>query len=185
MIELSENSSRICFGELKHNQSFYFNLLPSKAAKQAISADLGTLEISKLGLKGKISPAGKDAWLLKAQLGATVVQSCVISLEPVRTRIDALVERNFIQDFYCLEARKGDSDGLVIEKDENIDPLDPYVNLFDVLTEALVLELPAYPRVKGVTLKTTTYSGEGVRPISDGDVKPFAGLSILMEKRGK
>ena len=65
-----------------------FDHVPDRTVLQAIIANLGLLGLRKLRLKGEIQPVGKDGWRVRAKLGGTVVQPCVITLEPVKTRIE-------------------------------------------------------------------------------------------------
>ena len=48
--------------------------------------------------------------------------------------------------------------------------------------EALSLSVPEYPRAAEAELGEMTAEPEGAAPISDEDVKPFAGLAGLRDK---
>ena len=62
--------------------------MPDAAARGALAEELGLLDLRKLRLSGRITPDGDSGWRLDATLGATVVQPCVVTLQPVTTRID-------------------------------------------------------------------------------------------------
>jgi uncharacterized metal-binding protein YceD (DUF177 family) len=51
-----------------------------------------------------------------------------------------------------------------------------------VLTEALSLALPDFPRADGAELGSQVYAADGVAPMTDEDAKPFAGLASLKAK---
>ena len=45
-------------------------------------------KISKVTIFGEIFAEGNKNWLLNAKIGASVTQSCVVTMEDVNTRID-------------------------------------------------------------------------------------------------
>jgi hypothetical protein len=47
------------------------------------------------------------------------------------------------------------------------------------LALALTLALPLYPKSAGATLGETVHAPDGIRPLRDADLRPFAGLSGL------
>ncbi len=61
---------------------------PDAAGRAAIAAELGLSDLRKLRLAGRMVPVGRTDWRLEATLGATVVQPCVVTLDPVVTRIE-------------------------------------------------------------------------------------------------
>ena len=56
------------------------------------------------------------------------------------------------------------------------------IDLAEVAAEALALALPLYPRAPGAELGTLVAAPDGVAPLSDADLKPFAGLAALARK---
>ena len=54
-----------------------------------------------------------------------------------------------------------------------------------MLTEALSIEAPDYPRAHGAALSETNFSQPGIAPMTDADAKPFSGLAKLQEKMQK
>ena len=172
----------IFFTDLKHNKPFNFDLCPSPQFNQALSKELGVSNLSKLRLKGTLSAFSQNGWLLKGHLGATVVQTCVISLEPVNTRIEASVTRKFLPTIDSTIETVGNLEDIELNQDETVEILGKGVNLRELLKEVLLLELPFYPKAEGATLKTLTFSGVGVKTMSDQDARPFAGLAVLKDK---
>ena len=120
-------------------------------------------------------------WRLEAKLGATVVQTCVVSLNPVSTRIDDTTSRMYLAN---LEEPEEGSE-VEMPEDESIDALPEILDLEEIMIEALALALPLYPRAEGVDLETAEFAPPGVAPIKDEDVKPFAGLAGLRDKLAK
>ena len=76
-----------------------------------------------------------------------MVQSCVVTLDPVTTRIDQPVRRTFLPE----TAARGPEIVVDPEEDDEIEPLTDRIDLGRVAVEALALALPAYPRKPGAT----------------------------------
>ncbi|MCV6584083.1 MAG: DUF177 domain-containing protein [Marinibacterium sp.] len=157
-----------------------FALQPQAPALRAIADELGLLGLRKLRLEGTVEASGKRDWRLRATLGATVVQPCVITLDPVTTRIDVPVERLYL-------ARYVDPDGEEAEmpEDDRIEPLPETLDLDALLIEALALNLPQYPRADGASLGEAVFTEPGETPMRDEDARPFAGLSALRDQLKK
>lgn len=155
-----------------------FDLAPGSDICAALARDLDLTSLRKLSFRGAISPEGKADFRLDAQLGATVVQPCVVTMEPVTTRIDEAVLRRFLHDWHAPD----DRDEIEMPEDDSTEPLPAEIDLIAVLREALALALPDYPRAPGAALAQTDFAADGVTPLSDEDVKPFAALSALKQK---
>ena len=153
-----------------------FVLTPPAAQRAELAASLGLLALRKLRLSGTLRAEGSDGWRLDATLGATVTQPCVITAEPVTTRIDAPVTRLFLRDF-TETTEEAEFDG-----DDEAEPLGEAIDLSHVLTEALALALPDYPRLPGAELGEARIAPPGSAPLRDEEVKPFAGLARLRDK---
>lgn len=164
--------------DLSTNVDTQFELVPTEADCNAIALDLGLPALRKLRFKGTLSARGKTDWQLKAQLGATVVQDCVVTLEPVTTRIEEAVSRRWVRDLPELEM----GDEVEMPEDETLEPLGAEIDLGEVMTESLALALPLFPRIDGAELDQQNFAAPGVAPMRDEDAKPFAGLSALRDK---
>lgn len=150
-------------------------IAPDAAARAALAADLGIEAVTSLRLKGELRPTGRADWELEARLEAEVVQPCVVSLAPVRSRIDAPVRRRFLAAMPTPPA--GETE---MPEDDSAEQLGPVIDLQAVLAEALALALPDYPRAAGAT-PPGPQRGE---PGGDGRPKPFAGLAALRGRLG-
>uniref|UniRef100_UPI003B5298B0 YceD family protein n=1 Tax=Roseovarius indicus TaxID=540747 RepID=UPI003B5298B0 len=156
-----------------------FEIVPAPDELQAIADDLGILGLRKLRFTGELSAEGKADWRMDGHLGATVTQACVVTLEPVNTRIEEDVARRFLEEWPPLE-EKGEE--VEMPEDETIDPLGEQIDLWTVMTEALALALPPYPRADDAELETDSAIPPGAAPIEDEETKPFAGLADLKKK---
>lgn len=147
-----------------------------------LAEDLGIVGIKKLRFIGALSPLDRFDWRLDAELGATVVQACVVTLAPVTTRIDVPVRRTYLRDY-----AEVDSPEVEIPQDDSVEPLPETLDLAAVLTEALALALPDFPRAEGAELGEKVYTEAGAKPLTNEAAKPFAGLSALkksLENKG-
>jgi uncharacterized metal-binding protein YceD (DUF177 family) len=153
-----------------------FTLEPDADARRAAAARLGIDAVRKLRFEGTLAPEGTRDWRLEARLGATVVQPCVVTLAPVTTRIDTVVLRAYLADFV-----EPEEDEAEMPEDETQEPLPDRLDLADVMLEALALALPDYPRAEGAELGGAAFAEPGVKPITDEDARPLAGLAALRD----
>lgn len=155
----------------------HFRLSPGTDALRACAQALGVLSVRKLSFEGALRPAGKRDWYLEAKLGATVEQTCTVTLEPVRTRIDVPVQRRFVADFTMAEAPESE-----MPEDDSVEALGPWIDPEAVMIEALSLEIPDYPRAAEAAFEGAQVADKGIKPLTDEALKPFAGLAALRDK---
>lgn len=150
------------------------------AEERAALADLlGLIELPKLRLHGTLSASGAEGWRFEGTLGATVVQSCVVTLAPVKTRLDVPLRRWWQpEDAESLPLREIELDP---EAEEETDPLTDRIDLGLMATEELALALPDYPRAEGVPEAEASARPPGAEPI-EPEERPFAALAALKEK---
>jgi uncharacterized metal-binding protein YceD (DUF177 family) len=172
--------------DLPKGRTLSFDIAPDAPARAALAEALGIMTLRKLSFRGTLAPLGRHDWRLSADLGATAVQACVATLEPVTTRIDTTVERRYLSDMpTTAELDATSEDGIEMTEDENSEPLGEIIDLGSVLHEALALALPDYPRAEGAASAAAQAAPPGAAPLRDADLKPFAGLAGLREKMDK
>lgn len=158
-----------------------FDIAPDADTRKEIAERLSISAIRKLTFKGWLTPRGKADWTLTADLGATVVQPCVVTLDPVTTRIDQTITRQYLADMPALP----EASEVEMPEDDSIEPLPATLDLLAVMEEALALALPDWPRAPGVDPVEIAVTEPGQTPLADEDVKPFAALKSLQEKLKK
>ena len=162
------------------------DLRPDSAQTRALMQDLKLNGLRKVSLKGQLTPTGKHDFLLVTELGATAVQPCTITLEPVTTRIETEITRRFVADMpesgAEADAEEDEFGGTAMLEDDSIEPLGRAIDLWRVLSEALALELPDYPRAEGAELGTVNITEPGKTALDEEAIKPFAGLAALKDK---
>lgn len=173
---------RLRVASLRTGSPTRFDLRPDDAARKAIADDLGLVALRKLRFAGELIPEGRDAWRLDATLGATVVQPCVVTLDPVTTRIDEPVERTWRPQ----EALSDPASGSEVEApDDDIDALPDVIDLRAVLTEALALSLPLYPHADGAEAAAQALDSAAAPLPEDERPNPFAALEGMKAKLGQ
>jgi uncharacterized metal-binding protein YceD (DUF177 family) len=161
-----------------------FDLQPDAAERAALAQKLGLMGLKKLRFEGRIEPTGAKGWSLTANLGATVVQPCVVTLDPVTTRIDEKIERIYLPaEFLEIEEEAGAETEM--PEDTSTEILGHTISAYDAMIESLVLALPLYPRAADAELGEAVFAEDGVAPLKDEDTKPFAGLAGLREQLEK
>ncbi|MBY6152775.1 DUF177 domain-containing protein [Vannielia litorea] len=154
-----------------------FDLEPGAEDLGRLADELGLLALRKLRFSGTLSPVGKRDWRLEGDLGATVVQPCVVTLDPVTTRIEEKVRRRYMAEFSFPEEEEAE-----MPEDDEAEPLPASLDLAEVMQEALALALPAFPRAEGVELGEAVFTEPGAEPMTEEKVKPFAGLADLKKR---
>ena len=155
----------------------HFKIVATTSEMGDVAQQLEILAVRKLTFVGKLVPAGKRDWVIEAQLGATVEQACTATLVPVRTRIDADVTRRLIAGFSDPEAPESE-----MPEDDSIEALGVWIDLQAIMIEALSLELPDYPRADDAKFEDQQFAAQGITPLTNEALRPFAGLAELKDK---
>jgi uncharacterized metal-binding protein YceD (DUF177 family) len=165
--------------DLARRQPLDFALAPDAEARAALARTLGATGIAKLAFTGTVAPQGQGDWRLEARLSATVVQPCVVTLDPVTTRIDETVVRRYLARWDEPEAGSESE----MPEDDTAEPLPAVIDPAAVMAEALALALPDFPRAEGVEMGELTATPPGADPLDDTAVHPFAALAKLRERK--
>ena len=175
-------ASLVRFSEISQTKTFDINLIPSKEQIFQLVNRLDLLSLKKISLKGNLSPLDKNKWKLKAELKATVKQTCVITLKPVQTLVKETVNRTFSSLETQRSAEILDDGVSPVFFDDTIQVFSDTIDLFEIIFEELVLLLPLYPKLAGAKLGSYTITSPGKKPLTDENLKPFAQLSELKNK---
>ncbi|SLN16841.1 hypothetical protein ROA7450_00482 [Roseovarius albus] len=168
--------------KLSPHKPVAFKLTPDSAKCDAIAQSLGLEGLRKLRFAGELKASGKANWLISAELGATIVQPCIVTLAPVTTRIDQSVSRLFVKK---MPEQQLTGDGFEMQEDDTLEPLGEVIDIESIMIESLALALPDYPRSENGALEQQNFAEPGVTPMTDEDTRPFAGLSALKAKLEK
>lgn len=155
-----------------------FEIVPDDAARASLAERLGLIALKKVRFAGVLAPDGSEDWRLDADLGATVVQPCGLTLAPVTSRIDEPVARVYRA---ALSERADLPAEAEMPDDVEEEPLPGVVDLDLVLEEALSLALPAFPRADGAEMGTVEARPAGAAPFDPDEGRPFAGLGAALK----
>ena len=156
-----------------------FEFLPADEMLAELARDVGATSISRLRFCGDITASPNGEWCLSGKIGASIVQQCVVSLQDVRTRIDTTLERRYLADI----GQVYPGIECPVPEDDTIELLTPEIDLYSIAREALLLELPVYPRKDGAELPDGTLPlAEDTAPDDPPTARPFAILSDLRDR---
>lgn len=145
-----------------------------------VAKALGLLDCRELEARYTIRPLIEGRYLMHGAVSARVVQSCVVTLEPVENHVKASVEAVFwpAEDIVPLDAA-------VVEVDDELDPepiIDDRIEAGRVVYEHLADALDPYPRKPGVTFDWKDEGKTGTETQTETRGGPFAALARLKNK---
>ena len=159
---------------------------PDAAGLRAIAEVYDLDGINALKADFTLKPYRKAGVRVIGPITATIVQTCVVSLEPFESRIKLYVDRTF--EPHSSKPRKIrdlNEDGEIEIDLESLDPpdviLDGVLDLGAVICEELALSLDPFPRKPGVEFETADEE-EPVEEEAEEKPSPFAALQALKDK---
>lgn len=160
------------------------------AERRALARRFDLLEVASVRGDGRIERAGEGGEVVfRGRLEAAVVQSCVISLEPVPTTIHRSIQRRYRPTVGHPTARQRVQPTAVVDLDDDDDEVEALtgrdVDLGEVFAEELGLALDPYPRAPGATAIEAAMLGAYVSVGEAASSTPFAALRRLQEKHAR
>jgi uncharacterized metal-binding protein YceD (DUF177 family) len=153
------------------------DLTADSGTRDAVAAAAGVAAMPHLEASFDLMRLGADGVRLAGRVQATVVQNCVVTLEPLENRIDEAVELVFLTE------PAGQTDAAGLQSSEGEDPPEVLVggtvDLGAIAVEFVLLGIDPYPRKPGVVFEAN--------PAGDPSSHPFAALAALkkVENPGK
>lgn len=147
----------------------------NEAERKAVAKALELVSCDALEVATVITPLSDDRYHVTGTLKARIVQSCVVSLEPV----PAVIDEAFAVTFWPADQMPPPAEGEV-DIDAELDPepiVDGRLAAGRVAFEILANAIDPYPRLPDAKLDTVA-AGKGATPESS----PFAALSKLKPK---
>ncbi|MEM9319995.1 MAG: DUF177 domain-containing protein [Pseudomonadota bacterium] len=176
IVEITEKkAARLPVPGLIRKGLTHWRLIPGAPWREELQAGLDLSGLRKLRLEVAID-AKEIEIALAGHLGATVTQPCIVSLEPVTTRLQEPVTRRYVADL-----PEPEGDDVEMPEDDSLEPLGAVIDLAALLSEALALALPLYPRAAGAGMVETGSTQSPLPPPTDDAAKPFAGLKGLRD----
>jgi uncharacterized metal-binding protein YceD (DUF177 family) len=145
--------------------------------REGLARRFGLVSLDKLTASATVFPVSRSLFRVAGSFEAEVVQSCVVTLDPVPARL--------VESFSALFGEGGPGMAALVDTDEEEDEPEPIENgaidLGETVAQHLSLALDPYPRKPGASLPDDYALGpEGA---DAGRVKPFAGLGALKTRR--
>ncbi|MEM6375292.1 MAG: DUF177 domain-containing protein [Pseudomonadota bacterium] len=165
--------------DLPKSRPLLFSLAITPDLIDRIKTSLDLQDLRKLRLTGQLAPKDRQDWHLTAKLGATAVQSCIATGAAVVNRVDCDIERFFIANWASHIPQESEAE---MPEDDRFDPLGEVIDLEEILTEALALALPDFPRDAQADPVEITAHPPGTGPIDVAETRPFAALADLKRK---
>ena len=154
-------------------QGKHVRIEASEGERRELARRLGIVEVAALTADLDLRPLGAGAFGVRGSVSAEVVQTDVVTLEPVRQELAEVIDVTLVPALDEPSSRRRDSEADVEDTDERDVYRDGQIDLGAIVFEHLALGLDPYPRSPGVE-----FSGH----LEDGD-KPapsaFAALASL------
>ena len=145
--------------------------------RAALARRFGLLALDRLEAELHLSRAGEGLVRVTGRFQAELSQACVVSLEPVRSRLEQTVTLLYSEALPGDEGRE-----LVIDPDaeEPPEPIGPEgIDLGEAVVQQFALALEPYPRASGAEMAEPAMGETGTGPAKEN---PFAVLKGLTEK---
>lgn len=140
----------------------------------AIAEQLAIVDVGRFEAELDIRPF-RGGYQVSGQAGASVIQTCVITLEPVANEITVEVNRVFMRGQAPDRGGPPNTDDYVdAETEDEPDWFEgDWLDLGPLLIETIALALDPYPRAPGAALDPSLVGGED-------EASPFAALAGLL-----
>ncbi|WP_104665749.1 YceD family protein [Ensifer adhaerens] len=146
------------------------HLSANERERKALAALWNINEVLSLEADLQIARWKKDGVKIKGDVKARIVQSCVVTLEPVEADIDESVEAILVPEGSRLARQASNDGGEMILDPDGPDIPDTFtgdtIDAGVVVSEQVALAIDPYPRKPGVTF------GERIESTAADDKKP-------------
>jgi uncharacterized metal-binding protein YceD (DUF177 family) len=176
-----EFSRRVQVGDVRARGSDY-EITADSHECAALARRFAIVEVRGLTARLRLQPIGGGPVVrMSGNLVADVVQSCVVTLEPVPAHLEERFDMTFGP---AGEADDDDGEGEIDLSPEADDPPDPFVDgaidVGEAVAEQLALALDPFPRAAGVAFTPPAEDVPGVPQ----KASPFAILARLRKNDG-
>ncbi|MBO6520632.1 MAG: DUF177 domain-containing protein [Rhodospirillales bacterium] len=177
-------------GDLEFSRPFRVDGLPPKgrnveldptpSEREAIAGRLGLVALNRLEGTLKLHPEMGRQISLHGPIRAEIVQTCVVTGDPLTTTIAFDIDRTFAEDADPMAGlNTTDDEELTDPEIEEPDPIiDGKIDVGEHAVEELALNIPAYPRAPGAVFEAPSDENSD----DNKPENPFSVLSSLKDK---
>jgi uncharacterized metal-binding protein YceD (DUF177 family) len=152
-----------------------YNVQADDEARRRLAAALAIPEISAFSAELEVKPMRGGAFAVRGSLSASIVQTDVVTLDPVAQDVTEAVDLTLVAAETARDAGRGQAAGGGEEPDTFSNGR---IDLGAIMSEHLALGLDPYPRAPGTTFASYMEDDPA------GDASPFAVLSGLKKPGG-
>ena len=145
---MSKNSSskypgkkKIIFAELNRGDKNWFAYYLDQPSNQDLVKELEIISLKKFSMHGYLESSGNSDWQMICFLKCRLVLACRLTLQPFPMSLNTRIARKFVANPKLLSPRQDNA----MPEDETLELLTPGINLYELVREALFLEIPDYP----------------------------------------
>ncbi|TCT11483.1 uncharacterized metal-binding protein YceD (DUF177 family) [Tepidamorphus gemmatus] len=143
----------------------------------AFARYLGVPSVERVEAALKIEPRARRSLAVNGHVACDLVQTCVVTLEPVAATIDEVVAIRYVPELG--RPSEADGEGAAVD-DVETEPLEGgAIDVGALIAQTLSLGLDPYPRRPGVVFEAGTGGSDGSVPSG-----AFAGLARLRRGDG-
>ena len=138
--------------------------------RKGLAALWSVLEVKELRAELQIARWKRDGLRIKGTVNATIVQACVVTLEPVESDIEEELDQLFVPEDSKLAKRVLDPSGEMVLDPDGPDLPETFVgdtiDAGDIVAEFAALAIDPYPRKPGAEFR------DHIESTDDTDKKP-------------
>lgn len=164
-------------------------IVASENERTAIANRLGLVSVGVIEGDLTVIPAIARETHVEGAIRAEIVQSCVVSGDPVPADLVIQVHRRYSEDADAL--MEPDDEDIPDPEEDVIDPIvDGEIDVGEAVVEELALQMPAYPRKPDAAFVAVAVGPDGKRTTpaggdngdKTGKESPFSALADLKKK---
>lgn len=146
------------------------------AEREALARRFGLLGLERLSARARLKPTSDGRVRAKVTFEADVLQSCVVTLDPVASHVSDSFEASFAE---AADIGGGPEVAFAFEEEEPPEPIKGgRLELGELVAQHLSLALDPYPRKPGAEFR-----GVADADVEEVEERPFAALARLAARR--
>ncbi|ADE38413.1 hypothetical protein SAR116_0170 [Candidatus Puniceispirillum marinum IMCC1322] len=163
-------SAELAAETIKPDATYRCKIIPSEDEIDMLLARFDYIAVNDLVAELQIRKVARDCWDIQGRLTADVVQSCVVTGEPLAESVDFTLEERYVRLIDDTTSVEVDLDG--------VEPLkNGFIDLGEMVMQSLALAVTAWPRATG--------AAEYTEPEPVKSDHPFAGLAAMKQPTNK